>query len=97
MTTDKTARRIKQALKDSRKGPLKAKDLAKTLKIPTEGYRAFRDLLQKMEREGALYRVKGQRYAIPEKINLRVGSLQVTRNEDGFVVSEAAGRETITR
>ncbi len=46
-----------------------------------------------MERKGSIYRVKGQRYAIPEKINLRVGLLQTTRDGDGFVVSEGRGRD----
>jgi len=86
-------RRIKLVLKESRRGPLKGKELAKALKIPAEGYGAFQEVLQKMEREGSLYLVKGQRYASPEKINLRVGILQVTRNDDGFVVSEDASRD----
>ena len=93
MTPDKTEARIHRALKESRKGPLRAKELAKALQIPGRGYRAFRDLLQQMERRGNLYRVKGQRYAIPEKINLRVGVLQVTRNEDGFVVGDDGSRD----
>jgi len=93
MSTDPTEGRIKKALKDSRKGPLKAKELAKVLKIPGEEYRVFRDLLFEMERKGGLYRVKGQRFSIPEKINLKVGLLQVTRNEDGFVVTEDSGRD----
>jgi len=91
MSTDQPEGRIKKALKDSRKGPLKAKELAKILKIPGEGYRAFRDLLFEMERRGDLYRVKGQRFSIPEKINLKVGLLQVTRNEDGFVLTDDSG------
>ncbi len=93
MTSDQMENRIKRALKDSRKGPLKAKDLAKALKIPSGDYRAFQEVLRKMERAGSLYRVKGQRFASPEKINLRVGVLQVTRGEDGFVVSEDASRD----
>ncbi len=93
MTSEKTESRIQHALKKSRKGPLKAKELAKALEIPTEDYRAFRGILQEMERTGKLYRVKGQRYASPEKINLRVGLLQITRNEDGFVVTEGGGRD----
>jgi ribonuclease R len=93
MNSDSLDYRIKRALKESRKGPLKAKELARALNIPSEGYRSFRDVLSGMERAGALYRVKGQRYAIPEKINLKVGILQVTRDDDGFVVSEDGGRD----
>jgi ribonuclease R len=93
MSDNQTERQIKKALRNSPKGPLKAKELGKILDIPGEGYRTFRDLLGEMEGKGEIYRVKGQRYAIPEKINLRVGTLQVTRNEDGFVISEGTGKD----
>jgi ribonuclease R len=93
MTSEKTESRIKRVLKDSRRGPLRAKELARALKVPTEEYRVFQELLLKMERAGSLYRVKGQRYASPEKINLRVGVLRVTRNEDGFVINEEGGQD----
>lgn len=72
---------------------MKGKELAKALKIPAKEYRAFQEILLKMERRGSLYRVKERRYAVPEKINLKVGLLQVTRNEDGFVVSKEGGRD----
>jgi ribonuclease R len=93
MSAERIEGRIRQALKRSRKGPLKAKELAKALDIPGETYRAFRDLLREMELKGSIYRVKGQRYAIPEKINLKVGILHVTRNEDGFIVGEEGGQD----
>jgi len=82
---------VRSALHRSRKGPLKAKELAKVLDIPTKEYRELKNLLREMERTGAIYRVKGQRYALPEKINLLVGVLSVTRGGDGFVVPEEGG------
>ncbi|MGM0670273.1 MAG: ribonuclease R [Gemmatimonadota bacterium] len=85
--------RIKQALRQSRKGPLKAKELARALELPTEEYRLFRDLLRKLEGQGVLYRVKGQRYALPEKINLTVGTLSVIKSGDGFVLPEKGGQD----
>ncbi len=93
MATDQLERKILHTLKRSRKGPLKAKELAKALEVPAEGYRGFRNLLRELERAGRIYRVKGQRYAIPEKINLTVGTLQVTRDGDGFVVREDGGKD----
>ncbi|HEX7050062.1 MAG TPA: ribonuclease R [Longimicrobiales bacterium] len=68
--------------------PLKAKELARGLGIDTEGYRDFRKLLGRLEREGLLYRVRRQRYAVPEKINLVVGRLQTIRSGAGFVIPE---------
>ncbi|MGD2120779.1 MAG: ribonuclease R [Gemmatimonadota bacterium] len=93
MSPDRLEGRIRHALRRSKRGPLKAKELARALDIPGEEYRAFRDLLKTLERKGSIYRVKGQRFAIPEKINLRVGMLQTTRDGDGFVVSEGRGRD----
>ncbi|MFC1660609.1 ribonuclease R [Gemmatimonadota bacterium] len=84
---------VKRALRESRKGPLRAKELANTLRIPSSGYRGFRDLLRQMEKEGEIYRVKGKRFSLPEKISLVVGTLSVTRASDGFVVPEKGGRD----
>lgn len=83
--------KVRSALRKSRKGPLKAKELAKSLDLPAGEYRDFKGLLRDMERAGAVYRVKGQRYALPEKINLLVGVLSVTRGGDGFVIPEESG------
>ncbi len=93
MNRDGVEDRILRALKDSRKGPLKAKELARELEIPTEDYRVFRETLRALEEGGAVYRVKGQRYALPGKINLQVGTLSVARNGDGFVIPEGGGRD----
>lgn len=73
------------------------KDLARALNIPEKELPAFHKILSKMERRGSLYIVKGRRYAIPGKINLRVGTLQITRNEDGFVVSEEGGKDVFVQ
>ncbi len=80
--------RVKVALEASPSGPLKAKQLARTLGIPSEEFRAFRDLLRRMERDGTVYRVKGQRYSLPRKIGLTVGTLSIARSEDGFVTPD---------
>ena len=85
--------RILQRLRRSRKGPLKAKELAKALKVPAKAYEAFQALLEALETDGKIYLVKGRRYAIPEKINLVVGRLTITRNGDGFVIPDGKERD----
>jgi ribonuclease R len=85
--------KIKSALRASKKGPLKAKELARTLGLPTGEYREFREFLKDLESRGTIYRVKGQRFALPAKINLTVGRLSVTRAGDGFVAPEEGGRD----
>lgn len=76
---------VHAALGQSDRGPLKAKELARALQIPTEAYRAFRDRLRAWERSGELYRNRSQRFAVPAGIHLVVGTLQVIRSGDGFV------------
>jgi len=93
MSPDPLEKGVLKALKESRKGPLKAKELAKTLDVPNSEYGGFKELLRSLEEKGIIYRVKGQRYAVPEKINLHVGVLQITRDDDGFVVGDGPGKD----
>ena len=85
--------RILEALADSRRGPMKPKDLARTLDVPSEEYRNLKRLLADMVTAGTIYRVKGNRFAIPDSLDLVVGSISLTRNGDGFLRSEAGGTD----
>ena len=78
-------------LEASDRGPLKAKELARTLDVPTEEYRSFRELLASLEHTGKVYRVKGRRYAVASSIDLVTGRVGVTRKGDGFVRPDGAG------
>ena len=84
---------ILEAVRGSGRGPLKPKELARELGVPTEVYVDFKALLQRLEGEGRVYRVKGGRLAVPEKINLIVGKLSLIRSGDGFVVPEDGGKK----
>lgn len=88
-----TRKEIRAALEASTKGPMKARDLARALGLETHRYKAFKKLLRAMEEDGGVYRVRGNRYAVPSKINLVTGRLQVTRGGDGFVIPEPAGQD----
>jgi ribonuclease R len=74
--------------------PVKPKELAHALKVEPREYGAFRRLLRELERSGLVIRVRRGRYAVPERLDLLVGRLQVTRAGHGFVVPDApeAGR-----
>jgi ribonuclease R len=93
VAADNLEERIAKALRTSHKGPLKAKELARLMGIPTSEYRGFRDVLGRMESRGSIYRVKGQRYSLPEKINLKVGTLSIARSEDGFVIPDDGSQD----
>lgn len=73
--------------------PLKAKELARGLGLAPEDYVAFKSQLQRLEEDGVLYRVKGQRYAVPEKINLVAGRFQAIRGGAGFVIPDEPGTD----
>ncbi len=80
-------------LRRSRKGPMKAKEIAKGLAVAPRNFREFRLVLRGMLERGRLYRVKGQRYAPPEKANLVAGRLAVTQKGDGFVTPDKGGQD----
>ncbi len=68
--------------------PLKAKELARALDVDAGDYPEFRDFLGRLVDDGVLYRARNQRYALPQRINLVVGDLQVIRSGAGFVLVE---------
>ena len=72
---------------------MKAKEIAKGLDVPTRNFREFRILLRGMLERGRLYRVKGQRFAVPEKVNLVAGRVAVTQKGDGFVTPDQGGQD----
>ncbi|NJD20380.1 MAG: RNB domain-containing ribonuclease, partial [Gemmatimonadetes bacterium] len=79
------------ALAGSRRGPLKPKELARELGVPSDAYRGFKQLLDALERAGRIYRVKGNRYGLPGSMSLSVGRASLTRSGDAFVRPEGGG------
>jgi ribonuclease R len=84
-------RTIVEFLRNEAGRPLKPRELAAALRIPQEEFGEFRELLERLEADGVLYRVQRQRYAAPERINLQVGRIQTTRAGAGFLIPEDGG------
>ena len=84
---------VLEYLHQSRRGPMKAKEIAKGLRVAPGDFRDFRALLRSMLERGRLYRVKGQRFAVPEKVNLVAGRVAVTQKGDGFVAPDQGGQD----
>lgn len=80
--------RIIDFLREDAGRPLRPVELATELEIPEGQVDDFTKLLEEMEEQGLLYRNKQQRYAVPNKINLVVGTLQTIRSGAGFVVPD---------
>ncbi len=95
MTRSKLETRILHHLRERSARPLKAKELSRELGIETDAYREFREVLKGLEEQGLIYRQRKGRYAVPEKINLVIGRLQITRGGDGFVLVEREGEEDV--
>ncbi len=85
---DVSAESVIRHLQMEARRPLKAKELAHALDVEEPDYNEFKDLLGRLVEDGVLYRAKSQRYALPEKINLATGPLQVIRSGAGFVETE---------
>ncbi len=83
-----TAEAVIRHLQDEARRPLKTKELAHALDVGQEEYAEFKDFLDRLVEDGVLYRVKGQRFALPQRINLAVGRLQTIRSGAGFVARE---------
>ncbi len=80
-------------LREHARGPARVKDIARGLRVKSSDYGELRRTLREMEAAGEVYRARNRRYALPERINLGVGRLQITRAGHGFVVLDAGGED----
>lgn len=76
-------------LRERAQRPVRLKELARALGVEAHEYRRLKRLLRELEEAGEVYRVRRRRWAVPSRINLAVGRLQVTRAGHGFVVPDA--------
>lgn len=81
-------RSILDLLRDKAERPLRPKEIARALGVESRDYPKFKRTLRQMEDAGEIYRVRKKRYALPQRINLVVGRLQMTRAGQGFVVPD---------
>jgi ribonuclease R len=68
--------------------PATARELTRTLRIPREEVPAFKRQLTALVASGDLLRIRGNRFGLPEKMDLVVGRLTVNAAGFGFVVPE---------
>lgn len=88
MTTEALERQIVKHLSEEASRPLKLKEIARGLEVGNDRYPELKKALANLVENGSVYRIKQQRYALPEQINLVVGRLDGTRSGAGFVVPE---------
>jgi ribonuclease R len=72
--------------------PAAARELAQLLRVPREERTGFKRQLKALVADGALLQIRGNRFGLPEKMDLVVGRLQTNPGGFGFVVPENAER-----
>ncbi|MDE2997853.1 MAG: ribonuclease R [Gemmatimonadota bacterium] len=77
-----TRDRVLDYIRSESERPLKPRELSRALRVAENDYRRFRRLLVQLEREGAIVRLRNNRFGSPERRNLAAGLLSV--NPDGF-------------
>lgn len=68
--------------------PATVRELQQKLHVPREERYAFRRRVSALVSSGALVRIRGNRYGVPDKMNLVVGRVQTNPRGFGFVVPE---------
>jgi ribonuclease R len=84
MTADDLLRSIKASVHH----PATARELLQALRIPREERQALKRLLRSLVEQGALVRVRGNRFGLPERMDLVVGRLTTNPGGFGFVVPD---------
>ena len=68
--------------------PATPRELLRELRIPREERVAFKRNLRNLVNDGALIQIKGNRYGLPDRMDLVVGKLEGHQSGIGFVVPE---------
>ncbi|MCX6552851.1 MAG: ribonuclease R [Acidobacteria bacterium] len=84
MTKDEILRRFESSVSE----PVSARELLQLLKVPRDARVTFRRHLRSLAADGLLVQVRGHRYALPGKMDVVVGVLQMHPDGYGFVVPE---------
>src|SRR5262245_28910256 len=68
--------------------PAGTRELLQLLKIPREERASFKRHLKGLVASGDLIQIRGQRFGLPEKMDLHVGRLETHPAGYGFVITE---------
>jgi ribonuclease R len=72
--------------------PATARELAQLLRVPSEERTAFKRQIRTLAASGDLLQIRGNRYGLPQEMNLVVGRLSTNPAGFGFVVPDGAQR-----
>ena len=84
-----TNQEILKFMRESVYRPFTMKELIKSFNIPLEERSSFRRLIRGLTSDGEIIKIKGDRFGLPEKMNLVTGVVQGHPDGYGFVIPEA--------
>jgi ribonuclease R len=70
--------------------PSSARELIQLLKVPREARVSFRRQLRVLAADGSLVQIRGQRFALPGRMDVLVGELRMHPDGYGFVIPDEA-------
>ncbi|HEY3278091.1 MAG TPA: hypothetical protein VGJ94_15855, partial [Syntrophorhabdaceae bacterium] len=75
--------------------PLAFGDLQKVFTLYKQDKRSLRRFLRELIHEGAIVRLRNNRFGIPHEMNLETGTLWCTRSGNGFVIPDRESERDI--
>ena len=88
-----TNQEILKFMRESVYRPLTMKELIKNFNISSENRSSFRTLIRGLASDGEIIKIKGNRFGLPEKMNLVTGIVQGHPDGYGFVIPEDGGED----
>ena len=88
-----TNQEILKFMRESVYRPLTMKELIKNFNISSENRSSFRTLIRGLASDGEIIKIKGNRFGLPEKMNLVTGVVQGHPDGYGFVIPEDGGED----
>ena len=79
---------ILQLMSEKAYKPMKEDELVKTFQVKGKNIGKFVTYLDELVEEGMIVKTRHDKFALPEKLNLVVGKMDMTKNGYGFVVSK---------
>lgn len=86
-----THQQILKFMRESVYRPLTMRELIKGFNVPAEERSTFRRLIRDLVNEGEIVKVRGNKYGLPEKMNLVTGVIEGHPDGYGFVIPEGGG------
>lgn len=90
-----THKQIADAIKARTGRPLMVRELMRLLKLTTDDRKALKHTLNELVLSGEIIKTRGNRYGLPEKMDLETGVFQAHPQGYGFVIPEKKGKTDI--